>query len=347
MRQKVDCSVGISDLKNNSRAAPDFTPTSSPELDEALTRMRQELFIPYGLPIRQQNLIFKKKYTTRLEEEKLITHIGQNEEEYRLQHKNPMAMPTKKDAWRTLALMKTKEDWANLIPFLEGLKQAGRVVKPNRWEWLTRRAGACGTLGTILKAAQLSEQTGFTLWDYGVAKRFFFELHRMAHSDDFAGPATSRALTLAKQTATLMEEPVHTARAPSPDPKCQPFIIGVMLELYAARALSEAAVEGDNDQVRTFVKRLLGAMLLLNVDPGTNHWPTVDHMLEEIVPVYNGMKLALKVEGMSAKDKDIGGQLKKQMVQLEEVITAQKKIAPKAVQEKPSRGYRESVSLAP
>lgn len=308
--------------------------------------MRQELFIPYGLPMRQQRLIFREKNKTRLEEEKLITNIGQNEEEYRLQHKDRMAMPTMKEAWNTVAMMKTKADWSNLIPFLEGIKQAKRAVKPKRWEWMVRRAAASGTLGTMLKAAQLSQQTGFRLNRYGVVMRLFFELHRIAQSGDFAGPAASRALTLGKQTVMLMEDPAHAAREPNPDPKCQPFVIGIMLELHAARALSESATENDKESVMAFAKRLLAAMPLLETELGTTHWPTIDHMLETIVPIYNGMKLALKVEGISPKDKDVGSKLKQQMGRLEKVIQAQKEIVPEAIQEKPSRGYAQVLALA-
>ncbi|KAB8228622.1 uncharacterized protein BDW43DRAFT_211936 [Aspergillus alliaceus] len=326
---------------SSKNAIPTFSPTSSPELDQALNRFREELFIPFGLGTPQRRMMFRQKYADRLEEEPVSVPIGENDEQFLLRPMDPQSRPTKKEIVDVLSLMKTTKDWQNLVPFLSGLRMSHRVIKSDRLQWLVRRAGQADALGMILEAAKQSERTGFHLRDQDLVQRIFFELHCKAQRGEFKDPDVSKALSLAKQFASLMEAPEHIEHNLELDPKRKPFVIGTLLELSAARAISELGGNDDGGYVRAYAQRLLGSWPLGNFRRDAQDWREVDHMLQENVPIYNGMKLALKVNGIS-NDKSVAPGLKTRVNELGTLIANQKKAAPEKVVQRPTLGLQQS-----
>ncbi|RHZ49068.1 uncharacterized protein CDV56_103554 [Aspergillus thermomutatus] len=328
-------------------AIPTFPPTSSPELDQALKRFREELFIPFGLNTEQRRLMFREKYAEKLEQEPVTVNIGDNDEPYQLRPMDPLSRPPKKEFRNVVSLMKTKQDWQNLVPFLGGLRMSKRKLGIANWEWTVRKAGAADALGAILECAKQAERTGLRLNNNGIAQRIFFELHRKAQNGQFKDPAVSKALTIAKQFAALMEAPEHAPKkteSMEADPKRQPFVIGTLLELSAARAVNELGGKDKTGDVYAYAQRLLA-----NWEAGTfsreiKDWVAVDHMLQENVPIYNGIKLALQVEGI-ANEKSVSGGLKRRLNELRLLIDNQKQMAPEEVQQKPTVGYKQSQLL--
>ncbi|KAF7587283.1 hypothetical protein BBP40_007476 [Aspergillus hancockii] len=329
---------------SSKNAIPTFSPSSSAELDQALNRFREELFIPFGLGTPQRRLMFRQKYADRLEEEPVSVPIGENDETFLLRPMDPQSRPTKKEIVDVLSLMQTTKDWQNLVPFLSGLRMSHRAIKSNRWQWLVRRAGQADALGSILEAAKQSERTGLRLNNVDLVQRIFFELHAKAQRGEFKDPDVSKAYTLAKQFVSLLETPQHIEHNLELDPKRKPFVIGTLLELTAARALNELGGNDEGGLVRSYAQRLLGSWQLGNFSRDADDWPSVDRMLQENVPIYNGMKLALQINSI-ASDKSVAPGLKTRVNELGTLIANQKKAAPARAAEKPTLGLQQSQLL--
>ncbi|KAA8647004.1 hypothetical protein EYZ11_000137 [Aspergillus tanneri] len=328
----------------SKNAIPTFSPTSSPELDQAFNRFREELFIPFGLGTSQRKTMFRQKYAQKLEEEPVSVAIGENNETFLLRPMDPQSRPTKEEIVDLISMMKTTNDWQNLLPFLSGLRMSNRRLNPNRWEWLVRKAGQADALGIVLECAKQPERTNLRLKNVGFVQRLFFELHRMAQIREFKDPAVSKALSLAKQFVSLMEAPEHIERNPELDPKRKPVVIGTLLELSAARSLNGLEGKDENGDVLAFAQRLLGSWSLGNFNSETKQWVKVDHMLQENVPIYNGMKLALQVNGIS-NNKSVAPGLKTRINELGTLIANQKKAAPEHIKQRPTIGFAQSQLL--
>ena len=97
--------------------------------------------------------MFRQKYADQLDEEPVTVNIGENDEPFQLRPMDPQSRPTKQEAVDAIALMKTSKDWQNLVPFLTGLRMSHRFLKPDRWEWIIRRANNADALGVVLECA--------------------------------------------------------------------------------------------------------------------------------------------------------------------------------------------------
>ncbi|GKZ20988.1 hypothetical protein AbraIFM66951_010187 [Aspergillus brasiliensis] len=338
-------SIGsLTQTRNASRnAIPTFQQTSSPELDQALTRFREELFIPFGLGQDQRRLMFRQKYADRLEQEPVTANISEDED-FLLRPMDPQSRPTLKEAAEVISLMQSKEDWKNLVPFLSGLQLAKRHLKPSRLEWLVRKAGEHNALNSVVECAKQAEKTGVRLNEVGIVQRLFFELHRKAQKAEFQGQEVTKAFNMATQLVGLMERPAHAQHDVMADPKRKPFVAGTLLELSAARALSEFEGKDQGGLVRIYSSRVLGCWKMGNFASDVQDWRAVDKMLQENVPIYNGMKLALKVQGI-ANEKAVAPGLKNRLNELGQLIAKQKKSAPQEIQKNPSLGLEQAQLL--
>ncbi|WEW56073.1 hypothetical protein PRK78_001508 [Emydomyces testavorans] len=298
---------------------PAFKPTSSPELDELLETYRQQLFIPRSLSLLHRNLIYKQKNAEKLKENPISVNIGgENEESYVLKPMQLKDQPGSKEFRRYVSLMKTREDWLSVLPFLVGLQDAKRPLAKSRLEWLIRKAGLAGHDGVIVECVKQSKRTGLTLQNPSVTRTLFLAIRHKAQQADFKGPEVETALRRAQQMAELLDAPEHTARNPRNDAKRMPDIIAVLLELSAAHALD--AFEGKDAQgkVRAYAERLLSTWLLGKFDIPAE-WTVANFWLLEVVPVWHCMKLALQVEEIKG-DIELSKALKSRMDELGEKI---------------------------
>lgn len=288
--------------------------------------------------------MFSKKYADRLEEEPIAVSIGKDDEVFYLRPMDPQTMPRKSEFKEIISLMKTKQDWQHLVPFVSGLRMARWRLKRNQWEYIVRKAGDADALGAIIECAKQSARTGLRLDDKGIVRRLFFALHRKAQLAEFEEAATLKALTLAKEAITLMESPSHLVHDVLKDSRRMPFVIGVLLELNAARAVNHRGGEDTDGAVRKYALRLLGTLEVENVNSEPKNWYDIDQMLQENVPIQNAVKLALQVNGIAAT-KSLSEPLTSQMEKLRTWITKQRDLAPQHVKNKPSLGYKESLLL--
>ncbi|KAL1974762.1 hypothetical protein VTN31DRAFT_4966 [Thermomyces dupontii] len=321
-------------VRHASAKVPSFTPTSSPELDQALSRIRDELFIPYSLDPTQKRLVFKQKYSEKLDEEPVTVTIG--DEKIQLRPMDHQTRPRKEEIVPIIKMMKTTKDWQNVIPLLTGLREHRRFLTDGRWEWLVRMAGNANAMGIILECAKQADRTGFRLRKPGVVQRVFFELHRMAH----VGPeSAAKALRLGRQMVDMMDWPEHVNHDVNEDPKRRPFLIGGLLELYAIRAWNELGGKDADGAVQRYAERLLTNWRLGAFEP-VQDWVQTDHMLQQNVPIWSGLAKALQVDGVAIRE-----QLRERERQLHALISKQLDQAPQSVREKPTLGYKQAVAV--
>lgn len=362
LRRAFECK--LTEIGNTG--IPAFSASSSRELDEALGRFREELFIPFGLSLRQRRLMFRQRYAKKLAEEPvtvMVTASGRSEtatekaeeEPFQLRPMDATTSPSNSEAAGVVSLMKTAEDWQkNLVPFLQGLRMARRTVSAARWEWMVRKAADAGALGVILECAKQSDRTGLRLTSQGVVQRIFFALHRSAQAADFKGPETAKALSLASQFALLLNSPAHQQRAAAAaaaaDPRRMPLVVGVLLELSAARALDEFGGADGDGSVRSYCRRLLAASPAVAVQTAgpaksaSAVGARIDQWLQNNVPVLHAMRLAMLVHGVAA-DKALGEPLAARIAELDGLVAQARAALPAEFKQRPSVGYEQSMAL--
>ncbi len=335
--------LAVSYVANGNAAIPTLSPTSSPELDQTLNRFRDEMFIPNSLNASQRNLVYRPRNANKLNGHPVIVPIGENEESYQLRSIDVFSLPSKKDVIRVLSLMHETNDWSNLATFLTGIYNSNMSLSLGRWEWLVRKAGESNGFGQLLKCAQQSKLTRFELKDISLVERLFFELHLAGQRNDFAGPGIVKLNGFAKSFALLMEAPEHAVHELENDPKKNPLVIGTLLEFSAAKALNEGGTDGVRE-VESLTQRLLASWKTQDLSTERKDWHSIDHLLQQLVPTYNGLKLALQLDGI-ANNKQISSGLKTRTNEFGMLIAKFKKAAPKRIQEKPTVGLSQAQLL--
>jgi hypothetical protein len=284
--------------------------------------------------------MFRQKYADKLEEEPVTVAIGEDEN-FQLRPMDPQSRPRKQEIVEVVSLMKTTKDWQNIIPFLAGLRISRRFLNQGRWEWLIRRAGEANALGIILECAKQSERTGLRLREVDVVQKLFFALHQKAQAADFKGPANTKALSLAQQAVMLMQDPKHINHKLELNPMRRPFLIGVLLELSAANVLYEFEDRDESGRVHAYAERLMATWPLGAFDAKTRDWVHIDRMLQENVPIWNGIRLALQVNGI-ASNRALSVPLRIHLEELGALITKQRRLASEEVRQRPTLGYKQS-----
>ncbi|KAJ5573469.1 uncharacterized protein N7459_007896 [Penicillium hispanicum] len=324
--------IAFSQVRNyaSKQAIPTFSGTPSPELDQALDRFRQELFIPWGLPQRQRSTMFQTKHHHRLEEEPITVNLGANEQ-YTLRPMTLSSLPTRSDVAHVFQLMQTTNNYTNLVPFVSGLWNSERHLSVDRWLQLVRHTAKVGKLSLIVECANRRNQTGLSLMNLEISRSIFFELHRMALNSNNRGTNVTRAFKMAKQAVDIMDGDRPRPQIPgeSVNPKFQPFVIGTLLELSAARALGESAGKDEADEALNYAHKLVAAFPRREIKAlpkQTNEAKVIIQWFQEMLPIQNGLRLALKVESIT-QDKSLRTALGSAESQVKTAIQGQLKRA--------------------
>jgi hypothetical protein len=307
-------------------AIPTFSSTSSDELNQALDRFRQDLFIPFGLPRKQRMSIFKEKHAQRLRDEPVTVTINESEE-YTLQPKKWTETPKKEEAIRVIKMMQADEDYKNFIPFVSALWGSQYVLGENRWQQIIRKAREAGALPLIIECARQSKSTGLLLRDLELVQCLFYELHVAAQKVEFKGSGTVKALNMAKQAVDIMDAdlPDHSYSDSSKNPKSQPLVIATLLELSAARAINDFAGKDQAKEVIGYVRKLLACAPkghYQNPPSGKTLRKDVNNWVREASTVYSGLRQCLPIHGVTS-DKALYREV---LSRLEEVKKSLKKL---------------------
>ncbi|KAK2811498.1 hypothetical protein FQN50_002121 [Emmonsiellopsis sp. PD_5] len=305
-----------STLSSPRAIVPSFKPTDSKDLDEILTKYREHVFIPAFLSRPHRKLLYKTPIESSPLLQQPITIYLENSETYQLRPLRLEDTPRNSKLRDVVELMTTPEHWDNLIPLLQGMHSAKRTPKVDVMEFILRKAGEAGMNTLMIECAKQSRTTGLSLRNYQIAELFFSNFHMQAERADFKGPELEKALKHAKQTATLMNMPDHApVDRKLPDPRRHPNIIGVLLELSAARALDAFEGKDTTGDVVSYAEKLIGTWRLREFKI-PEYTKKAKRELTDLPSVRRGIEFALQVEEVKANEK-LSGELRNKLEELD------------------------------
>ena len=242
---------------------------TSPELDSVLSTLRYKVFLPNAhLNQQQRKLIFREKYRSQLESQPVKVTIG--DEEIELEHFDPHSLPktwelTSK-AFELLSQGKRAEDWRKVVPSLmHGFKEVGFGMNPARMEILVRRANDAGMQDMVINCLRQVKSTGFSLRHPGVRYEVLWGIHALAQDRGekvWTEKHTKKAASWMKQLAIQLESRYHGGGHlnSTSDARISPAVIGLLLELHAARAYRHLDGVDEEDKVNIYAERLMDAL---------------------------------------------------------------------------------------
>jgi hypothetical protein len=324
-----------------SPAIPSFTATSSSELDELLLTYRTKVFTPHALQKYHRDLMYKPSRHQILLNDPGVTVTLSNDEEVKLMPMNPHDKPNKVKSLMLLAklLENSSEsgDWNNLPPFLEGMVMAKEKL-PDGWlQKVVRKANERGRSGVIITCAEMVKKTGVTFSDPHVTEEMMLGCHIRAAQAKWTGDEAGKAMKRAEQVALMMETKEHCGgklKEGQQDMRKSTMVIGVLLELAAARALH---VNGGKDVDGEVVRYAKNALILCgqsSFEPGQDHIEAVIR-LERWLPLWAGLKMAQKVDGV--QQGTLASNLREQAGKLDRLIKEAKAQVEEQAKGKPRR----------
>ncbi|KAI9789506.1 MAG: hypothetical protein M1835_001628 [Candelina submexicana] len=317
---------------------PSFTETSSSELNNLLSTFRNTVFLPSHLVQRQKDTIYKLKYKPMLESEAFDTEIG--DEKIQLQHINPLTDKPNisKSLVRILDLMGESNDWSNLPAFLEGLRTAKARLSSAQLEKIARKANQAARQDVVMDCIRRVGKTNFVLKDQNVVREVVLGAHLRAQQGNWEELSTRKALAQAEQTVELLEDPAHSGghKVREEDPRAQPDIIGIVLDLAAIRASRHLFGKDEDGKVLMYAERLMATWG--NADFSSETWYDANHKLVMWAPAWHGLKLVTDVLEPRSR---ISEQIKSSLRDLEKILAlAKDMVASEAPTGKERRGLQ-------
>ena len=208
----------------------------------------------------QQKLVYARKYASQLENDPTYATIG--DEDFCLEHidKTKNVPNAAKSIHNVFKLTKDHNDWLNWLALLRGLHEARAKCLPEWKGKFVRKACEAGQLWVVIQALNQVERNGVSMGIQGVRHAVFLGLRTYANNMGWDEEAVHTSLKYAQEAADLMEHPEHCGRrvvAPT-DPRADPVVIGVLLEL-AARA-GQYQEGGGSPRVLSYVQKLMAAL---------------------------------------------------------------------------------------
>jgi hypothetical protein len=240
------------------------------------------------------------------------------EEDFQLQHidKRKDLPNVRKSLYKAMSLMKDKKDWANLPNLLAGLNTSGANMSASKVKsMILSKILAAGRQETLLECLRRGEVTGIQLKDPDFVTRVLLTMQMRAFRADWHEHETAKALKWAEMVVELMEDPKHAGSrflAGENDPRLQPAVIGLLLELAAVRSVKHLESRDVDGKVAEYGARLLGTLLEFKT-PAEETINELNSWLWTHAPVLHGIYEALKVlesssavaEGLQKKGEEL------------------------------------------
>jgi len=185
----------------------------------------------------QKKLVYAQKYASQLENDPTYATIG--DEDFLLEHidKRKDIPNSTESIQKVFKLTKDHNDWRNWLALLQGLHESRAKYLPEWKAKFVRKACEAGELWVVTQGLKQVKRNGVSMSIPEVRHTVFMGLRTYAKNMGWSEEAIQTSLTHAQQAADLLEHPEHCGRrviAPG-DPRADPVVIGVLLEL-AARA---------------------------------------------------------------------------------------------------------------
>lgn len=209
------------------------------------------------------------------------------------------------DSWKSmekaLDLMRDGTgDWANVVGLLAGMRTAGRRFKSWQYEYVIRTAGEAGAGYVVVDAARAVRRTGLELRDLRLVREAFWACRSKAAREGWKAEPTEKALAWARQLAGLLDDSAHCGKlnlVGGRDPRIQPDIIAVVLELAAMRASRHTGGKDVDGKVLMYAERLMPNLEGAAEEDIGQEVARNDYEVLRWLPVLNGLELAQKVLG--------------------------------------------------
>ncbi len=209
--------------------------------------------------------------------------------------------PTRKSFHRILDLMRESGDWKNLPGFLEGLKSAKRTVDEAMFQKLVRKANEAGQMGIILDCVRRVEGSGLSLSNIGVAREVMLGATARAIQGEWSEEAVNKAVQYAENIWEEIWDMKH-AKVGEGSPRTQPEIIGILIQMHAAKVVLFGAGEDGVAVVQKYVALMLkhwehAKFEETNVKGEDGKGHDANKILVLWSPVWHAIKMARKVMG--------------------------------------------------
>ncbi|KAF2235874.1 hypothetical protein EV356DRAFT_575398 [Viridothelium virens] len=320
-------SSGTRYLKNGG--LPIFGETSSPELDSVLSTLRYKVFLPNAhLNQQQRKLVFREKYRSQLETQPVKVTIG--DEEVELVHMDQLNLPNTWDLTKRVFALLSKEkqakDWHNVLPnLMHGFQGVRFGLSPARMEKMVRTANSAEMQDVVMKCLQQVKTTNLSLKWPGIRYEVLWGIHAAAQNggtEPWGEQETKQAIGWMKQVAIQLESRIHGGGFlnDSHDPRASPAVIGLLLELYAARASQHMGGVDMEGKVRIYAERLMDVLPRWRDD----YFADAPHEGQKLVfqvILYQALNLAQRVlgadmpqaEAATKRRKSLGDLIQKQL----------------------------------
>ena len=212
--------------------------------------------------------------------------------------------------------MQESGDWRNLGGWLEGLRGAGRKVEGWMMEKAVRAANEAGRVDVVKECLERVEKTGVGFGDLRVAREVVRGATVKAGLEGWSEAGVQRAARYAEVVWELMWDERHKRdMRGAGDAKRRPEVVGVLVQMGAARAKKGGEVE----ELQRFVDLLVGVwengrgeMELQGED-----WWDANEKLLLWAPVWHGITLAQDILGAQSER---GKSLEKMRLDLEPLL---------------------------
>ncbi|KAK0623615.1 hypothetical protein B0T14DRAFT_453571 [Immersiella caudata] len=223
-----------------------FAKCSSPELDETLKTIRDELILPTYLPLEQRKKLSSPKHKAALERDPITVEIDGE-----LVHFGPRKVVDRPNARKTVGkairLIRTKGDLANLRPLLEGVcDQAGRALPPGIFISAMRKAVVLDNFNLIMDCIKAPKKTHFRLNNHELVAQLLGHIQRQAILSGWEEREIERAIRRSQLVLDLLEgDPEHQVKQRKAQEKVNlafpfhrdPIFLSARLHMHAALAV--------------------------------------------------------------------------------------------------------------
>ena len=295
---------------------PTFTPTSSPELDALFSTFRSNVFLPSSLSPQHRKLIYGKKNHHLLvaDDEPFTVRISDEVFELRpLDHLRDEPGMQRSFA-QLLSYMKDRQDWSNLPQFLVGLKNSKRKLKDWQMEMMARKACKAGMEVILIECIRRCRSTGVGLWIPGVARELFWATMGTAREMKWERVGIDQALHRAGLLWRMMQDPTQVEFGKQEkhiNPMLRPEIVGVMVQLHAAKALASKQKSDQEGKLPGYTQHLCVLIGKTEMALDEREAGDASYKLVMWLPVWHGLKIARQVLGETSKlGEDINTRLK-------------------------------------
>ena len=194
--------------------------------------------------------------------------------------------------------MKEGKDFDTIPGLLEGYKVAKRSVSEYMKEKMTKKCAQAGKGGIILRCIQEVERTGFKLDDLGVARAVMMIPVFQAANSEWSKEGLEKASKSAESILNMLEDPRHVAdpaKAKDLDPRIHPDLVGLVLAMFATRAVRFQSSQDEDGKVAKYTERMLSLWENADLTIDEANFHTVNFRLANWAPAWQGMNMALRV----------------------------------------------------